>query len=209
MRVLPAAGLEPEIETAYVAPVVSEAQPKAESTKVVEPEVIKEEPIPIPETEVKEEEKSVPLPSSEPVPLPKVDEPVIEVMRKIQKRQTMIRRRLFSNVQSLIPSQNLSLSLSLSRNLNLSLNQNQSQRQLSRMHLLQIVTIAVSVEEIAEATGMDLKMLKEYIPADLDGDGEVTLEELKYNRKLPKEWFLPNRLPARAGIKILQSRCKM
>ena len=89
-----------EIETAYVAPVVSEAQPKAESTKVVEPEVIKEEPIPIPETEVKEEEKSVPLPSSEPVPLPKVDEPVIEVdeRERFRKDRRCIRRRLFSNV---------------------------------------------------------------------------------------------------------------
>ena len=77
-----------EIETAYVAPVVSEAQPKAESTKVVEPEVIKEEPIPIPETEVKEEEKSVPLPSSEPVPLPKVDEPVIEVDERKDSEKT-------------------------------------------------------------------------------------------------------------------------
>ena len=45
-------------------------------------------------------------------------------------------------------------------------------------------------------------MLKEYTEADLDGDGEVTLEELKSQPEVAERMALPKPVkPVRAGIK--------
>ena len=61
-----------EIETAYVAPVVSEPISAPEPEVTSEPEPVKEVPLPVSEPEPVQE-KPVPLPSSAPVPLPKIE----------------------------------------------------------------------------------------------------------------------------------------
>ena len=60
----------------------------------------------------------------------------------------------------------------------------------------------MSVEEIANATGLDIEdAAKLHSEADIDGDGEVTLEELKSKPEVIEKMALPKPVkPVRAGI---------
>ena len=64
----------------------------------------------------------------------------------------------------------------------------------------------LSVEEVVEATGLGLEeAAKLHEEADIDGDGEVTLEELKSKPEVIEKMALPKPVkPVRAGIQQRQ-----
>jgi len=64
----------------------------------------------------------------------------------------------------------------------------------------------LSIEEVAQATGLELEdAAKIHAQADVDGDGQVTLEELKSNPEVAEKMALPKPVkPIRAGIQTPQ-----
>ena len=64
----------------------------------------------------------------------------------------------------------------------------------------------LSIEEVAQATGLELEdAAKIHAEADIDGDGQVTLEELKSNLEVAEKMALPKPVkPIRAEIQTPQ-----
>ena len=196
-----------EVETAYEAPVST-----PEQTDLVTDEEVKTESVPLPVSqpeavvEPKEEvlpqkEESVPLPSSEPVPLPKVEEPKVEIDDRKESEKT---DDAFAGAFSVISSEpEVQPEPEPEPEI-------QPEPEPEPEDALEEAFIAadtdasggLSIQEIAEATGLDIDKAAEiHAEADIDGDGQVTLEELKSQPEVAERMALPKPVkPVRAGI---------
>ena len=212
-----------EIETAYVAPVTSEPISAPEPEIDPEPEPVKEVPLPVSEPEPVQE-KPVPLPSSELVPLPKIEEPVVEVDERKDSEKT---DDAFAGAFSVMapepeptpepePEPELESQPEPEPEPELE-SQPEPEPELEpepepepEPTLDDAFAAAdtdnsggLSVQEIADATGMGLEEAEKiHAEADIDGDGQVTLEELKSQPEVTERMALPKPVkPIRAGIK--------
>ena len=206
-----------EVETAYEAPVST-----PEQTDLVTDEEVKTESVPLPVSqpeavvEPKEEvlpqkEESVPLPSSEPVPLPEVEEPKVEIDDRKESEKTA---DAFAGAFSVIssepevqpepePEPEIQPEPEPEPEI-------QPEPESEPEDALEEAFIAadtdasggLSIQEIAEATGLDIDKAAEiHAEADIDGDGQVTLEELKSQPEVAERMALPKPVkPVRAGI---------
>ncbi|GIR00743.1 MAG: hypothetical protein CM15mP9_4460 [Methanobacteriota archaeon] len=208
-----------EIETAYVAPVTSEPISAPEPEIAPEPEPVKEVPLPVSESEPVQE-KPVPLPSSELVPLPKIEEPVVEVDERKDSEKT---DDAFAGAFSVMapepeptpepePEPELESQPEPEPELKPEPEPELEPEPESEPEPTLDDAFAaadtdnsggLSVQEIADATGMGLEEAEKiHAEADIDGDGQVTLEELKSQPEVTERMALPKPVkPIRAGIK--------
>ncbi len=208
-----------EIETAYVAPSVSEqvteAEIASEPDTEPEPEIEPVKEVPLPDLEPKPEpKKSTPPPSSDPVPLPEIEEPIIKVDDRKESEKT---DDAFADAFSVMEpelepeSDPEPESEPESESDPEPDSEPESEPGTEPEATLEDAFAAadtdnsggLSVQEIADATGMDLDKAKEiHAEADIDGDGEVTLDELKLQPEVTEKLALPKPVkPIRAGIK--------
>ena len=210
-----------EIETAYAPPVISEPVSLEEPEITTTPEPVKEVPLPVVEPDPVSE-KSVPLPSSDPVPLPKIDEPIIEVDERKESEKT---DDAFAGAFSVMnpepesqpepvpnpePEPQPELGSEPVPETEIEQESEPEPETESEPTLDDAFAAAdtdnsggLSVQEIADATDRDLEEAEKiHAEADIDGDGQVTLEELKSQPEVTERMALPKPVkPIRAGIK--------
>jgi hypothetical protein len=197
-----------EVETAYVPPA-----PRIEA-EIVEPKPAKVEPVmpisvPLPIEEVAvplpTAELAVSLPSETIVPLPKIEEPKVQTdVRKDSEKTEDAFADAFGMVEpesdpepvpEAEPEPELELEIETESTLE---------------HAFAAADVdnsgGLSIEEVAQATGLELEdAAKIHAEADIDGDGQVTLEELKSNPEVAEKMALPKPVkPIRAGIQTPQ-----
>ena len=176
-----------EVETSYVPPTPVAEQPSPAEVEVPKPEPEPvQESVPLPSVA----EEPVPLPmTSEPVPLPEVTEPKQEIDERKDSEKT---DDAFAGAFSVMapepdPEPEPEPEASLEEAFAAADTDNSG---------------GLSVEEVAEATGLDMEeAAKIHSEADIDGDGQVTLDELKSQPAVVEKMALPKPVkPVRAGI---------
>ena len=195
-----------EIETAYVPPNPTVEAPVAKPEPVkVEPELsplpVKEVPLSIPLPS----ETPVPLPSEIPVPLPSVEEPKIETdVRKDSEKTEDAFAGAFGMVEpesepEPVPEPEPEPLMA----------EPESPTDESEGTIEDAFAAAdsdhsggLSIEEVAQATGLEMEdAARLHAEADIDGDGQVTLDELKSKPEVIEKMALPKPVkPIRAGI---------
>ena len=215
-----------EIETSYVVPeviepvsipepeIVQEREPiKEVSLPALEPESVSQEAVPLPPTV---SQKPVPLPVNDVVPLPKIEEPIIKVDERKESEKT---DDAFSGAFSVMvpepeprpePEPKPEPEPELEPEPEPQTEPEPQPEPEPEPTLDDAFAAAdtdnsggLSVQEIADATGMGIEEAgKIHAEADTDGDGEVTLEELKSQPEVTERMALPKPVkPIRAGIK--------
>jgi len=216
------------VETSYEPPVdvVEEAQIVQKESI---PEPTKEIPLPPIEEDKpqKTQEKAVPLPSTDPVPLPAIEEPVVVVDdRKESEKTDDAFSDAFAVMSPTIEPDSVELPDLVSPTQQEAASPPQTVADIEPVLELESPSEpeptledafeaadaddsgGLSVQEIIDATGMETEEAEEiHSEADLDGDGEVTLEELKSQPEIVEKLALPKPVkPIRAGIKNPQQK---
>ena len=204
---------EPNVITPKV-----ESKPSSVPLPESEPESI---PLPKSEPEVKSEPESIPLPKEEKiVPLPQIAEPeiVIDSRKESEKAEDAFAGafnlvefeensesensvvevddfEIESEDEKIDPSEETEQNLESSEELEIGLEEAFAAADVDNSG-------GLSVEEVAEATGLDLdEAAKLHSEADIDGDGQVTLEELKSKPEVAEKMSLPKPVkPIRSEI---------
>ena len=201
-----------EVETAYVP-----LAPRIEA-EIVEPKPAKVEPVmpisvPLPIEEVAvplpTAELAVSLPSETIVPLPKIEEPKVQTdVRKDSEKTEDAFAGAFGMVEPESdpePVPEAEAEPELEPELELEI-----ETESTLEHAFAAADVdnsgGLSIEEVAQATGLELEdAAKIHAEADIDGDGQVTLEELKSNPEVAEKMALPKPVkPIRAGIQTPQ-----
>lgn len=213
-----------ELETAYVAPKAIEPVSKPAPEIVQEQEPIKEVPLPVVDHKPVSQEavplppsvsqEPVPIPGNDVVPLPKIEEPTIKVDERKESEKT---DDAFSGAFSVMapepepqPEPEPELEPESEPEPEPQPEQEPEPEPEPEPTLDDAFAAAdtdnsggLSVQEIADATGMGIEDAEKiHAEADTDGDGEVTLEELKSQPEVTERMALPKPVkPVRAGIK--------
>ena len=201
-----------EVETAYAPPA-----PRIEA-EIVEPKPAKVEPVmpisvPLPIEEVAvplpTAELAVSLPSETIVPLPKIEEPKVQTdVRKDSEKTEDAFADAFGMVEpesdpEPVPEAEPEPEPEPEPELEI-------ETESTLEHAFAAADVdnsgGLSIEEVAQATGLELEdAAKIHAEADIDGDGQVTLEELKSNPEVAEKMALPKPVkPIRAGIQTPQ-----
>jgi len=184
-----------KVESVIEQPVPKEEPPQVESPQEVNPipEVVQpeQESVPLPK------ETLVPLPDESPVPLPKIEEPKVVIDDRKESEKT---EDAFAGAFGMIEPEP----------------EPEPETEVEEEATLDEAFAAadtdhsggLSVEEIANATGLNIEeATKLHSEADIDGDGEVTLDELKSKPEVIEKMALPKPVkPVRAGIQNPQPK---
>jgi len=196
-----------EVEAAYEPPVEPQAVPVPTPVDVPKPEpAAQPEPVPLPR-----EETSVPIPSTEPVPLPNLEEPkeIVDDRKESEKTDDA-----FAGAFSVMgPEAELETEAEPEPEPEPEPEAEPEPEPEPEASLEEAFAAAdtdnsggLSIEEVAEATGLDMEeAAKLHAEADIDGDGQVTLDELKSKPEVAEKMALPKPVkPVRAGIQNTQ-----
>ena len=205
-----------QVETAYVPPTPVEAE------EIIQQPISKPEPASVPEPSPEPEvvveaviepaQVSVPLPAQEKaVPLPAVEKPLVPVDDRKESEKTddafagafgfIQPEAVVTDEVQVIPEPEVQPE---------PLETEESEQEPSLDDAFAAADTdnsgGLSVEEVVEATGLGLEeAAKLHEEADIDGDGEVTLEELKSKPEVIEKMALPKPVkPVRAGIQQRQ-----
>ena len=208
-----------EVETAYAPPAPRiEAEIVEPKPAKVEPKPAKIEPekpisVPLPTEEVAvplpTAESAVSLPSETLVPLPKIEEPKVQMdVRKDSEKTEDAFAGAFGMVEpesdpepvpEVEPEPEPEPEPEVETEVETTLEDAFAAADVDNSG-------GLSIEEVAQATGLELEdAAKIHAEADIDGDGQVTLEELKSNLEVAEKMALPKPVkPIRAGIQTPQ-----
>ena len=199
------------VETAYVPP--APVQTEAVSEEIAVPEEVVIEPVSVPLPT--QTSTPLPEPNPDPVPLPEVEAPVVQVDDRKESEKTA---DAFAGAFGMIepdPDPEPEVVPEPEPELEAAPEPEQELEPEPESNLDDAFAAAdtdhsggLSVQEVADATGLDLEEAEKlHSEADIDGDGEVTLEELKSNPEVIEKMALPKPVkPIRAGIQKPQTQ---
>ncbi|MFL2961638.1 MAG: hypothetical protein ACJZ2K_01480, partial [Candidatus Poseidoniaceae archaeon] len=191
------------VETAYVPPAPVQTEAVTEEIAVPEEVVIEPVSVPLPT----QASTPLPEPNPDPVPLPEVEAPVVQVDDRKESEKTA---DAFAGAFGMIePDPEPEVVPEPEPEPEAAPEPEQELEPEPESNLDDAFAAAdtdhsggLSVQEVADATGLGLEEAEKlHSEADIDGDGEVTLEELKSNPEVIEKMALPKPVkPIRAGI---------
>ena len=206
-----------EVDTAYVPPAPRiEAEIVEPKPAKVEPEPVKVEPeqpisVPLPTEEaavpLPTEEAAASLPSETLVPLPKIEEPKVQMDVRKDSEKT---EDAFAGAFGMAEPESEPEPEPEPEPVSEAEPEVETEDESTLEDAFAAADVdnsgGLSIEEVAQATGLELEdAAKIHAEADIDGDGQVTLEELKSNPEVAEKMALPKPVkPIRAGIQTPQ-----